>query len=172
MRLTGETEYGLRGLLTLAELPPENILPLSVIAATQALPRSFLAKIFRKFVQHGLVRSHRGRIRGYSLARPAEEISLRDILEAVEGPGLLDRCLFGTNRCAEDRPCPLHHTWKVVRPELIELVERTTLAQVAHAESTKASEAGGRRGKGLCEGRIERDVQGFPAGPTKGASDG
>lgn len=157
MRLTGETEYGLRGLLALAELPPEKALPLSAIATSQALPRSFLAKIFQKLVQHGLVRSHRGRTRGYSLARPARGISLREILEAVEGPGILDRCLFGRNHCADGQPCPLHDSWATIRPLVIELVERTTLAEVARTASARTSVQsrgrGGRKGDGGAEGR-------------------
>lgn len=67
---------------------------LAAIAGVQGLPQSFLAKIFQKFTQYGLVRSFRGATRGYTLSKPAAEISLREVLEAIEGPEIFDHCIF------------------------------------------------------------------------------
>jgi Rrf2 family protein len=130
MKLTRESEHGLKGLVFLAMQPPGTVKPVSEIAQAQALPRDFLAKIFRKFSQYGLVRSYRGKQRGYALARPPEAICLREVLEAVEGPDLVDRCIFWSSRCADLQPCLLHDWWKDIKPRVVEMLQRITLAEL------------------------------------------
>lgn len=100
---------------------------LAAIAEAQGLPQSFLAKIFQKLTQYGLVRSFRGATRGYTLSRPATQISLREVLEAIEGPELLDRCLFWSHHCADEAPCVLHDGWKQIRPKVTAMMEATSL---------------------------------------------
>ena len=131
MRLRRESEYGLNGLVTLAQEGVGKVMSLDEIAARHRLPKSFLAKIFVKFVHHGLVRSFRGSVRGYALARSPRQITLREILESIEGPDLFEQCIFWSNRCSDHNPCPLHTGWSVVRPRLIEIAEQTTLASLA-----------------------------------------
>jgi len=138
MRLHRESEYGLRALVHLAKQPPDRIIPLSEIAAAQKLPQSFLAKIFQKFVQHSLLKSYRGVERGYTLAKSPKEITLREVLEAIEGPGLFEQCLFWNNRCADTNPCLLHEEWKKIKPGLIEMVEQTTLEDIAREPRDRA----------------------------------
>lgn len=127
MKLSRESEYGIRGLIHLAQQPSGTVMQLSAIAESQDLPQSFLAKIFQKFTQYGLLRSFRGATRGYTLGRPADDITLKEVLEAVEGPGLFERCIFWSHRCAEDHPCVLHDGWKQIRPKLTAMLEVTTL---------------------------------------------
>lgn len=131
MRLSRESEYGLRALLFLAEQPADTVLPVFKIASASGLPRNFLAKIFQKLVQHGLVKSFRGATRGYALARPPTAISIREVLDALEGPGLFERCVFWGNRCGSDDPCPLHEGWRKVKPQLVTFLEETTLDGLA-----------------------------------------
>ena len=104
---------------------------LAAIAEAQGLPQSFLAKIFQKFTQYGLVRSFRGATRGYTLGRPAGDITLKEVLEAIEGPGLFERCIFWSHRCAEDNPCVLDEGWKQIKPKLTAMMEVTTLLDLA-----------------------------------------
>lgn len=127
MKFSSESLYGLKGMLFLAQQPRGRILPLLEIAKASRLPRSFLAKIFQKLVQHGLVKSFRGVRRGYALARPARQIKTREILEAIEGPDVFERCIFWNDRCGDDNPCPLHDGWGKVRPHFVKLMEQVTL---------------------------------------------
>jgi Rrf2 family iron-sulfur cluster assembly transcriptional regulator len=127
MKLSRESEYGIQGLIHLAQQPTGTILQLATIAEAQHLPQSFLAKIFQKLTQYGLVRSFRGATRGYALSRPASDISLREILEAVEGPGLFEHCIFWSHHCADTNPCVLHEGWKQIKPKLTAMMEVTTL---------------------------------------------
>ncbi len=131
MKLSRESEYGLAGLVHLARQRSGAILPLRKIAGAQALPRMFLAKIFRKLTRHGILRSYRGRHRGYALAGPAQAIGVKEILEGIEGMDLFARCIFWSNACSDDHPCLLHETWKRVRPEVIGRMARLTLADLA-----------------------------------------
>ena len=130
MKLNRESEYGLKALVFLAQQRPGAVFQASTIAEAKELPRGFLAKIFQKLTQHGLLRSHRGKRRGYTLARAPEEIFLREIVEAIEGPGLFDRCIFWSGRCSTTNPCLLHEWFKEVKPRLEEMLTTTTLAEV------------------------------------------
>ncbi len=127
MRLLRETEYALRALRYLATLPEGRVVPASQLAKTCGLPREFLSKVLRRLVRAGLVRSSRGRSRGYGLSRSPSEISVREVLEAVEGPDYFRRCVFWDARCSDDRPCLLHRVWAGVRPQLLEALDRLTL---------------------------------------------
>ena len=115
----------------LATQPAGRILVLQEIAAAGGLPEHFLAKIFQKLRRHGLALSHRGAVRGYSLARPAATITLREILEAIEGEDAFDRCVFWPARCSPRRPCRLHHRWAKLRPKLQRMLDTTTLEELA-----------------------------------------
>ena len=127
MKLSRESEYGIQGLIHLSQQPPGTVMQLAAIAEAQGLPLSFLAKIFQKLTQYGLIRSFRGATRGYTLSRPPGEISLREVLEAIEGPGLFEHCIFWSHHCAEDNPCILHEGWKQIKPKLTAMMEVTTL---------------------------------------------
>lgn len=132
MRLSRETEYAFQALVFLARQAEGAVIQLADIASAQGIPPSFLSKIFQNLSHHGLVRPHRGRRRGYSLGRPAQEINLREILEATEGPDLLDRCAFWQDACrGEENPCALHDVWKKSRTLLQDEVKGLTLSNLA-----------------------------------------
>lgn len=134
MQLSRESEYGLKALIYLAKQPPATVLTLHQIAEASDLPVGFLAKTFQKLVRHGLVESFRGRQRGYRLARDASEVPVRDLLEAIEGSDLTQRCVFWGRRCGDSNPCLLHTGWREVKPHLTEFLERMTLAMLARPE--------------------------------------
>ncbi|MBI4527776.1 MAG: Rrf2 family transcriptional regulator [Deltaproteobacteria bacterium] len=138
MKLGRESEYAIEGLLVLATKPPGTMMLLRDIADARKVPQTFLAKIFQKLTRGGVVVSSRGAIRGYALARPPRGIKVKDIFLAVEGPDLFDRCIFWSDRCAEDDPCPMHFRWKAIKQNIIaELMERTTLADLAKGSRHK-----------------------------------
>ncbi|MDP2605968.1 MAG: Rrf2 family transcriptional regulator [Deltaproteobacteria bacterium] len=131
MKLGREIAYGIVGLLALAAKPSGTAMLLRDIAGAGRVPQSFLAKIFQKLARHGIVRSLRGAVRGYALSRSPKEIKLKEILLAIEGPDLFERCIFWSDRCADSNPCPLHEQWKEIKEKAIgKLVEKTTLADL------------------------------------------
>ena len=134
MHLSREGEYGLIAMIYLAQQPPTTVLTLNQIAEARHLPAGFLAKILQKLVRHGLLQSFRGRQRGYCLARDASDIKLRELLEAIEGPDLFERCIFWGRRCGESNPCLLHAGWRDIKPYLINFLETTNITSLAQNE--------------------------------------
>lgn len=130
MKLSRESQYALIGVLALAELPPGSVRAVAEIAAATGLARPFLAKVFQRLTRGGVLRSQRGRSQGYALARPAHEISLRAVVEAIEGPRLFQHCVFWSEVCSEANPCVLHEAWRAMAAESAALMERTSVADL------------------------------------------
>ena len=137
MILSRESQYGLEGLIVLARQPRGKVMLLRQIARAGQLPAGFLGRTLQKLRRHGLVSSHRGAVRGYALGRPAQEIRLRDIFEAIEGPVVFRRCIFSPRRAGEPHPCRLHNEWARVSATLQAVMDETTLAQVAARGPTR-----------------------------------
>lgn len=131
MKLTRGGEYGIRGMLYLAMQPSESVILLSEISRAQKTPESYLAKIFQSLARAGLVRSHRGFKGGYSLGRLAEHITIKDIIEGIEGPIILNRCSLQDSGCAEEKECKIQDVWKDAQNAMLGVLDGTTLADLA-----------------------------------------
>jgi len=86
MKLSRTVSYAVRATLQLAELSAQGPVPCSKLAAEGHMPERFLLQILRNLVTHGILRSTRGVDGGYALVKPAHEISLLEVIEAIEGP--------------------------------------------------------------------------------------
>jgi Rrf2 family protein len=139
MKLGRESEYAIEGLLALAKNPSGTTVLLRDIAVAGKVPASFLSKIFQKLARAGVLQSSRGAVRGYALARRAKDIKVKDILLAIEGPDLFDRCIFWSDRCADADPCRMHARWKPVRQQVMKMMEQTTLANLIKDRSREAA---------------------------------
>ncbi len=133
MKLTRGGEYGIRGVLYLAQQDDGKVSMLSAIAKTQDVPPRFLAKIFQALAKAGVVKSHRGAKGGFSLARPASEISIRDVIEAVEGPVFLNVCVAGPGDCTRDQICPMHAVWAEAQEKMMGVLAGSNFADLAKA---------------------------------------
>ncbi|MDD2321430.1 MAG: Rrf2 family transcriptional regulator [Geobacteraceae bacterium] len=131
MELTRKGEYAIRGILYLARQPRGQVSLVGEIAEASEVPKTFLAKILQNFVKVGLVSSSRGTGGGFMLARPAEQITLREVVEAVEGPIMPNRCLIGAGTCERDVSCPVHPVWEKVRREIVAILDGVTIAELA-----------------------------------------
>jgi Rrf2 family protein len=134
MRLTRGGEYGIRGVLYLAKHDEGKVSMLSAIAEDQDVPPRFLAKIFQALAKAGIVKSHRGAKGGFSLARPAAEITVRDVIEAVEGPINLNVCLVGNGECARDHFCSVHSVWERAQENMLTILGQANFADLVKAE--------------------------------------
>lgn len=130
MKLGKESRYAIEGLLVLAKEPAGTFMQLREIAQSAAVPENFLAKIFQKLNRANIVTSSRGAVRGYGLARRPSAIKVKDIFLAVEGADVFDRCLFWSDRCADQSPCPMHFEWQRARQTIAALMQRTSLADL------------------------------------------
>jgi Rrf2 family protein len=110
LELSSEGRYALRALLYLAWIGER--VTAERISAEAHVPRRLLARILAKLSHEGLVESEQGRGGGSRLAQPATEITLREAVEAVEGPFGVTRCIMEDRACGEGAPCPLHDAWE------------------------------------------------------------
>jgi Rrf2 family iron-sulfur cluster assembly transcriptional regulator len=137
MKLTRETNVALDALTHLARQPPGAIVGAAELAAAIDVSPAFLSKILQRLSGASIVRGHRGRRRGYSLALPPDQTSVRAVAEALEGESLFGRCVFWTYECSDVNPCPLHDVWKRVRPLVREEFTRLTIAELARRKSRR-----------------------------------
>jgi len=137
MIFTNATEYAIRGLAELSGRSTGGNMLLDQLVQGTDLPRDFMAKIFQKLVRGGILVSAKGRGGGFALARPAHQISLMQVVEAMEGPQLLDRCVVGLERCNDQMPCPQHDLYKPIRQRLKDYLNTTSVADLASSLKAK-----------------------------------
>ncbi len=133
MKLTRGAGYGTLGILYLARQPRDRVVLISEIAQAEGVPESYLAKIFQGLSKAGLVRSHRGARGGFSLARLPQEITLRQVIEAIEGPVALNRCLDPRQGCERSATCSLQTALAQAQEALLAALDQVTLHSLAEA---------------------------------------
>ena len=131
MRMSAKAEYGVRAMIQLAAAAPGIVVKTDDLAHAQGIPAQFLVDILSDLRADRLVRSHRGREGGYELARPAEQISIADVMRCIDGPlasvrdiGLGDLPYSGPTTALTD-------VWRALRASMRAVLETTTLADVA-----------------------------------------
>lgn len=131
MELTRKGEYAIRGIIYLAQQPPGKVSLISEIALACEVPQTFLAKIFQSFAKIGIINSSRGTGGGFILGRPASSITLRQVVEAVEGPILPNRCLMDDSVCDKGGSCSVHRVWKTVQTQVVAVLDGVTIEELA-----------------------------------------
>ncbi len=111
LQISRQTEYGVLALLDLASFPPGSRLQTSDIAQRQAIPESYLIKIVNRLAQVELLQTYRGSEGGVALARPAEKISMLEIIQALEGKINLNACSREPAHCKISDQCPAYPMW-------------------------------------------------------------
>jgi Rrf2 family protein len=131
MQVTREGDYGIRSVLYLARQPLKKISYVNEISEEYKIPRSFLAKILQKLVKAKIVRSYRGVKGGFSLAKPAREISVLDVLEAIEGRLSLNLCIGDKKKCTFSRHCPTHLLWMTVQARVADTLQKANFEELS-----------------------------------------
>ncbi len=112
MKITSRTEYGLRAMVFLALSGGDRPVPLNEIAAGEAIPAPFLERILATLRNAGLVQTTRGASGGYALTRQPDEVTVADIVTALEGPLALVDCLPGDEHCPRAENCASRVVWR------------------------------------------------------------
>lgn len=139
MQITRQADYALRAMLYLAQLEPTQRAATSQIADEQHIPPSFLAKIISQLSIAGLIHTSRGARGGVSLARQAGEISVLEVVEAIDGPISLNECTHGDGACAFGETCPLRPLWCNTQAELVERLRHTNFAEFLNQSASVAA---------------------------------
>lgn len=138
MQITRQADYALRAMLYLARLEPNQRAATSQIAEAQEIPPSFLAKIISQLSIAGLIHTSRGARGGVSLARKPEDVSLLDVVEAIDGPISLNECTQDPSVCAFGESCPIHDVWCETQAELVQRLKESTFDKLLEEEKAKA----------------------------------
>jgi Rrf2 family protein len=115
----------------LARFPEGHVASLHDIGQAQEIPESFLAKILQILVHAGLAVSQRGAHGGFALARPAEQITMRDVIEAVDGPISVNLCTLDPEECERSGNCEVHKAWLRAQEQLMDVLGGVTLSSLA-----------------------------------------
>src|SRR5215470_4789379 len=134
--ISQKARYALRALLYLAARGDEAPVQISEIAEAEKIPRKFLEAILLELKKTGIVRSHRGRAGGYSLGKPAKDISFADVLRVTDGPLALTPCVSvlayrKCDDCFDEAVCGIRKVMAVARDATAEVLESRSLAQAA-----------------------------------------
>ncbi|MDZ7264771.1 MAG: Rrf2 family transcriptional regulator [candidate division KSB1 bacterium] len=138
MQLSRAGEYAVRAMLHLAAVDKQRVTTIAEIANTWNIPESFLRKILLQLARAGLINSSRGMGGGLVLSQPADQITLFDVIEAVEGKTYFNQCLIGPEFCENRSWCPVHVVWRKAQNAFSEILRSKTLADlVANSEFKK-----------------------------------
>lgn len=135
IRLTKVSDYGIVLLAYIAnELPGERFNARSLAEETQ-IPAPMVSKILKALGRENLLHSHRGVKGGYTLARPAEEITVADVVRALEGPIAITECVDGdSSGCSIELVCPVKTNWERINNAVIDSLENIKITEMAPAK--------------------------------------
>jgi len=127
------TEYALRATLYIAQKGTEDHkIGIDDISKAIGSPRSFTAKILQSLTKNNkIIHSTTGPHGGFYMTEKAKNLPVRAILQAMGEDGLLDRCVLGLAKCSENKPCPMHSKYKLIKTQLIGLFETETINHLA-----------------------------------------
>ena len=134
MQLTRGCEYAIRGLVFLAmQKERDEPVLLADIAKSIGAPNNYLSNIFQILSRLGLVTSHRGAKRGYTLARASSEINLREVVEGMEGPITISSCTMDRGWCDHEATCTMNQVWGDIQETITTKLEAATLERLIGA---------------------------------------
>lgn len=130
MQITRQADYAVRAVLHLARAGNMERAATSTIAKEQNIPPSFLAKIISQLSIAGLLHTSRGARGGVTLAREAKEISLLEVVEAIDGPIQLNECVQNEGVCSFEDACPVRAIWCDAQDELVRRLKSTSFGDL------------------------------------------
>lgn len=136
MKITQETDYALRIVLFLSKAGIDNCVEAKAISESERIPFRFALKILRKLTKAGVTKAYRGINGGYALNKIPENITLKDVVEAIDGPICVNRCLYDAAYCNLNRTntCTVHKALDNVRETLLRELESVNFKNLMEKE--------------------------------------
>ena len=128
-------DYGIRAVLDVARHHRRGLRKTREIAQAMDIPPKYLSHILSALVHHNILIATAGPTGGYRLARSPSKIRLLDVIEAVEHPVELDRCILHGSPCSPDQPCAVHSSWLTAQNAMRRELRRTTFAQLLRQDT-------------------------------------
>ena len=131
LEITRQADYALRAVIEVATLEDDERMPTAIIAERQKIPLPFLAKIVSQLSVKGVLEATRGAGGGVRLARDAHSITMRDVIEAIDGPITVNRCAIDPDSCEFSDTCAVCEVFGDARSVLVERLESTNFDQLS-----------------------------------------
>ncbi|MEE8423642.1 MAG: Rrf2 family transcriptional regulator [Thermodesulfobacteriota bacterium] len=128
--LSRACEYAIQAAIYMAKKPRREYTLIREISKELNIPHHFLGKIMQSLVKKGIMISHKGPKGGLALSKKASEISMLDVVTAIDGSDFTSRCIIGLKKCEDTSKCPLHITWCDKRENLKEMFSAESLAKL------------------------------------------
>jgi Rrf2 family protein len=142
MQITRASDYAVRVMVHLATLPEGKKAQLNTLAEMTEVRGTFLSKILQRLVHQGFVSSYRGTGGGFCLKVPAEQVTLLQVIESMEGSMQLNVCLKEGPSCARKSWCGVHPVWREAQSALTNVLGAMSVAELAKTSTANLSKRG------------------------------
>lgn len=133
-------EYAIRAMVHVAPLDGKERFQAKAICEKAGIPEHYTRKVFQALVQAGFLKGNRGPGGGYTLTDDPKNISLLNVIYAVDGVDTFDGCIMGLPECQAEKPCPLHSVWSLAKEDMQGQLESKTLQDLI--ETVRRREVG------------------------------
>jgi Rrf2 family protein len=140
LRLTKKADYGLMAMKHLAERAHQGACSAKDVAESYGIPPEVLAKILQRLAKAGLLHSQHGINGGYTLARPAREISAYEVIRAIDGPLFITSCITVRGECDQTQRCTIREPLRKVNQSIEDVLKRIKIAEMAETSDQTGSE--------------------------------
>lgn len=134
IRMTRLTDYGILLLTLFARDPRRPMRSARDLAQESRLPRPTVSKVLKVLARRGLLEAHRGMKGGFMLTRRPEDVTVAEVISALEGPIGVTECTSHAGRCGLERTCVVRSNWRTINRVVIEALQKVTLAEIARPE--------------------------------------
>ena len=139
MQLTRAADYAVRVMIHLATLPEEERALLPTLALATGAPSSFLSKVLQTLARSGLIASRRGQLGGFEILTRGRRASIREVIEAIDGPICLNVCLQHGKSCSRKSWGPAHLVWAQAQAAMLQVLGSAIVADLARQVSPPPS---------------------------------
>jgi Rrf2 family protein len=141
MQLTRAADYATRVMIHLASRPPFERVLLPTLARETGAPESFLSKVLQALSRAKLITSRRGQFGGFEILAKGREASMREVIEAIDGPVYLNVCLIADGSCPRDSWCPAHPVWVRAQKAMLDVLSGALIAELASKSAARRGRA-------------------------------
>jgi Rrf2 family protein len=131
MQLTRAADYAVRVMLHLCTLPARERALLPALALATDAPESFLSKVLQALSRARLIASRRGKSGGFEILPQGRQASIREVIEAIDGPLHLNVCLISKLSCARKAWCPAHSVWARAQRAMLDVLSSAVISELA-----------------------------------------
>lgn len=131
-----DTDYAMRALVYLAEHPDEGAVSVKTLADLGDIPIDYAYKVMRKLSEANITNSYMGAKGGFILGRAPENITLLDVIDAIQGPVCVSNCVINPGVCHRRPTCRVSPRWGRIQKSIMDLLNQTTLANIINGEES------------------------------------